>query len=207
MSALNTEGWAGAFDCSVCRRKRLIAAEFSKAQITKHRANDSTPLKCKSCVEAESAKERANAVAAPAPVLAGASEGAPAGSEALHACAACAQDLPESAFTKNAFKKGAGKRRCQKCVEAAEGVTKGEGAAAQEQKMATLKAKVEAAATPAERAAAMSALAAAEAEVVTGLKPVVLGKGGRGGKGGKGKGSGKGEQGGRRSLAALAKGK
>jgi hypothetical protein len=71
--------------------------------------------------------------------------------------------------------------------------------------MATLKAKVESAATPAERAAAMSALAAAEAEVVTGLKPVVLGRGGRGGsgkggKGGKGRSSGK-------SLAALAKGK
>jgi hypothetical protein len=72
--------------------------------------------------------------------------------------------------------------------------------------MAALKAKVDAAATPTERAVAMSALAAAEAEVVTGLKPVVLGKSGRGGKGG-GKSVGKGGKGGGGSLAALAKGK
>lgn len=32
-----TDKWTGSFDCSVCRRKRLVAAEFSKTAIERHR--------------------------------------------------------------------------------------------------------------------------------------------------------------------------
>ena len=86
--------------------------------------------------------------------------------------------------------KGAGKQRCRKCVEAAEAAAAGAGAAKQaaaieEARRALQQAEIGGAA--AVTAAAASRLAALEAEKVTGLKPVVLGRGGRGrGRGGGG---------------------
>ena len=54
--------WAGEFDCHVCRRKRLIAAEFSQNQIKNYRAKgDSYKMKCKVCVSSDAEKERAAA--------------------------------------------------------------------------------------------------------------------------------------------------
>ena len=68
--------------------------------------------------------------------------------------------------------------------------------------------KAEATGSNAEKLKAAAAVCAAEAELVTGIKPKVIGKGrkGPGGRGGKGKGSsGKGAAGGKpRSLASLA---
>ena len=84
--------------------------------------------------------------------------------------------------------KGAGKQRCRECVEAAEQAASGQGAANQaaaieEARRALQQAEIggSAAAT----AGAAARLAALEAQKVTGLKPVVLGRGGRGrGRGG-----------------------
>ena len=57
-------GWAGSFECSgPCRRKRLVAAEFSKKQIEKRQKDEGAPLKCKQCVEAAAAEERQQAAA------------------------------------------------------------------------------------------------------------------------------------------------
>ena len=55
------DSWAVNFDCSVCRRKRLIAAEFSKGMITKHRADPACALKCLNCVTAEASKIKGDA--------------------------------------------------------------------------------------------------------------------------------------------------
>ena len=44
--------WAGDFDCSVCKRKRLTASEFSKQMQEKKRSGQGDALKCKACVEA-----------------------------------------------------------------------------------------------------------------------------------------------------------
>ena len=38
-------GWAGEFACSECRRKRLPAVEFSKAQLVKARKDPETPIR------------------------------------------------------------------------------------------------------------------------------------------------------------------
>ena len=42
--------WAGNFACSSCGRKRLIAVDFSKAQVEKQRKDPSFALYCKQCV-------------------------------------------------------------------------------------------------------------------------------------------------------------
>ena len=51
-------GWAGDYDCSVCRRKRLTASEFSKKMQEKHRADPKAALKCKQCVDKAAQAER-----------------------------------------------------------------------------------------------------------------------------------------------------
>ena len=158
-------GWVGDFDCSVCRRKRLIAAEFSKAQCAKSRTDPSFKMKCLKCVDNASAELK--------PVI-------PA-SNALFVCAGpCAKDLPAESFTKNQLKKKAGKHKCKNCAEAGDALAASASAGAQAQNLSNLKAKAAAAeksGTAMEKARALAAVAAAEAEMVTGLKPVVLGRG------------------------------
>ena len=53
-----TEKWAGDLSCSVCRRKRLTATEFSKKAMEKHRNDPNAPMKCKTCVEAAAQQEQ-----------------------------------------------------------------------------------------------------------------------------------------------------
>ena len=45
--------WSGAYNCSICRRKRLIADEFSKGQIRKLQSRKITAaqMKCKRCTK------------------------------------------------------------------------------------------------------------------------------------------------------------
>ena len=51
--------WAGNFDCSACRRKRLVGAEFSKTQLEKYRKDTTFLLKCKACGrEAQEAEQK-----------------------------------------------------------------------------------------------------------------------------------------------------
>ena len=79
--------------------------------------------------------------------------------------------------------KGPGKQRCLGCVKESEQANLTAGDAALKEKLAAAKAaaaQAEACGTAAEKLAAHSKVAAIEGQMVTGLKPVVLGRGGRG---------------------------
>ena len=201
--------WSGNFDCSgPCKRKRLVGDEFSKKALEKYR-RDGKALKCKQCVAAAEAAER-KAAQDRAEAKAKATEGEGAGAGAAKndgdppvTCASCSKSLPPSSYNRNQLSKPPGKARCRSCVE--EAVAKeAEGVASSK------KERLEKAQKDLEDAkrrgdtqaiiAAESVVAALEAEVVTGLKPVVLGKGrgrggrwssGRGGQGGRGRGRGR----------------
>ena len=204
------DGWAGVFDCSVCRRKRLIGSEFSKKMLEKGRGG--ADITCKACVAEKAEAERVTAAAKRAEKekqssifavagggAAAATEGGGAGvaAEELHECAKCRQQLPAAAFNRTQLRnKGPGKQRCMACVSAA--------AAAEDQaskdkagsKLAELKAaakKADASGNAMQKLKANSALAAAEAELVTGLKPVAGGGRGRG-RGGRGWSRGRGRR-------------
>jgi len=168
--------WAGDFACVECGRKRLTAAAFSKRSIERHRTAN-VPLKCTACVEAAAAKERAaaaaKAAAAPAPADGG-------GGEVV--CSACCKPRPAGDFTRAQLQKGA-KARCGDCVAAAGAAAAAAPSDAWEARYKEAKEaarKAEAVGTAAARLAAASKVAALEGERVTGLKPVVLGRGGRG---------------------------
>ena len=178
-----------------------------KTALEKYR-RDGKALKCKQCVAAAEAAERkaaqdraeAKAKAAGAGAGVGSSAGAAKNDgDAPVTCAACSKSLPPSSYNRNQLSKPPGKARCRSCVE--EAVAKeAEGVASSK------KERLEKAQKDLEDAkrrgdtkaiiAAESVVAALEAEVVTGLKPVVLGRGsGRGGRwssgrGGRGRGRG-----------------
>ena len=214
-------GWAGSFECSgPCGRKRLVAAEFSKKQLERRQKDPAAAVKCKQCVEAAAAEERQQAAArqaqraasgaavgAAATAATVASEaGAPAGdgsvaidvtdgeAPVLHECSSCARRLLGEAFNRTQLSKGAGKMRCRECVEKSEqasaSASSQKNEATIEEARAALQ-KAEISGSAAQTLAASSRLAALEAEKVTGLKPVVLGKRGRG-RGGSWRGRGKG---------------
>lgn len=148
--------WAGDLECSVCRRKRLIANEFSKKMLEKRRAEPQAALKCKQCVEATAAAERG---------------AASSGTGEPQVCAACERTLAASEFTKPQLKKGPGKQRCTTCVEASVASQEATRQASKEAALAEAKRAVDAAGSAAERLAASSKLAALEGELVTGVAP------------------------------------
>lgn len=205
-----TDKWAGNFDCSVCRRKRLVGDEFSKkvrifvvlsrrkrscvlrARIThlshhtfltwqaleRHRKTGG-PLKCKKCVAEVEEKER-KAAAASKPAL--------ASSDETRACAKCKQSLKADAFNKNQWNKGEGKARCRSCVEQSLADEAAQQTQSKSDAIQKAKDDVEAAKKSGNAQAILkteSVLAALEAEKVTGLKPVKMGRG-------RGRGSGRG---------------
>ena len=179
-----TDKWAGNFDCSVCRRKRLVGEEFSKKALDAHRKTGK-PLKCKKCVQELEEKERAAAAAkrAAAPAVAG------GGGETLK-CKACEKNLNASHYNKNQWSKGEGKARCRKCVEQALEDEKKSQETSTATKLQAAKDKVAQAQAGGNAQAILKAeseLAALEAEKVTGLKPVKMSRGG----GGRGRGRGR----------------
>lgn len=189
--------WAGDLECSQCRRKRLTAAEFSKAQLQKRQKEGlDTPVRCKKCVESEAAAERKAA----AERQAARTESTPTSSAGTSSdmteetqCSACSRQLPVASFNRTQLSKGAGKQRCRECVEAAEAeaagsVAKAQDAALEEARKALQQAEISGNAASVLQAS--SKLAALEAQKVTGLKPMVLGRGGRGR--GRSRGGGKG---------------
>ena len=176
-----TEKWAGDLACFVCRRKRLTAVEFSKKAVEKHRVEPAAPMKCKTCVEAAAQQERD--VAATKTAASGAAVPPAVGSSEGHECSSCKTALPATAFSRSNLSKGPGKQRCLGCVTEAEKANLTAGDAALREKLAAAKAaaaKAEASGSVAEKLAAHSKVAAIEGQMVTGLKPVVLGRGGRG---------------------------
>lgn len=175
--------WAGDFDCVACRQKRLTAASFSKRMVERHR-KEGVPLTCKVCVEAAAAAERA-AAAAKSAAAAATPAAVPADGEsaAEPVCSACGTAKPASTFTRAQLQKGPLKQRCSECVAAAEAASSSEADAKWEARCKEAKEaarKAEAVGSVAEKLKAHSTVAAIEAEKVTGLKPVVLGRGGRG---------------------------
>lgn len=152
-AGVRVQNWAGDFECSVCRRKRLPASEFSKKM--QEKKLQGAPVKCKACVEAAAQVEQA----------ASKTQGA--------VCSSCKQTR---SISKQQLRKGPDRQRCSACVERAQ---RDEAQASQDKKEKALKdAKhaVAVAATPAEKLKANAKLAALEGEMVTGLKPKVIGR-------------------------------
>ena len=191
--------WSGQFDCSgPCQRKRLVGDEFSKKGLERHR-KEGKALKCKKCVadaEAEErrvAKERAEKKKSADDSGTANNDGSNEEEISCVTCVACQKSLPTDSFNRNQLSKGEGKSRCRACVEKAvqqEAASSKEG---KEKKLEDAREAVrlaEKSGDVKEKLAAESKLAALEAEVVTGLKPVKLGRGrGRGGRWSGGRGS------------------
>ncbi|GMH61737.1 hypothetical protein TL16_g03323 [Triparma laevis f. inornata] len=100
----------------------------------------------------------------------------------LHECSSCKKNLAAPLFNKNQLRnKGPGKQRCIQCVASA---VSAENAALEKKKddeMDKLRAETRAAGKGGGKSlAAACREAAGEGERVTGLKPIVLGRGGRG---------------------------
>jgi len=168
-----TDKWAGSFDCDVCRRKRLMADEFSKKALERHR-RDGKPLKCKACVQSAEESERAAAAARRTDQSA---------MNETRKCSICQAQKEFCHYNRNQWNKGEGKSKCRLCVEKALADESSKQAQSKEQKLKDTRAKVDIAKASNDKAtilAAESELAALEAELVTGLKPVRMNRGGRG---------------------------
>ena len=181
-----TDKWAGSFDCSVCRRKRLTGDQFSKKALERYRKQGGGPLKCIQCVESAQAAEREAAYSNKKEKKA---EG-----EQKRVCVACQKLMDSSAYNRNQWSKGEGKSRCRACVEKAIQEDASKTKDAKEQKIKQAKEAVEKAKKSRDTKAileAESVLSSLEAEKVTGLKPVRMSRGrGRAGSGG-GRGRGR----------------
>ena len=196
-AATGTMSWASEFNCAgPCGRKRLIAANFSNKMLDKARRDEHAPIRCKECVEAAAAEERAVAAAKQA-AKASVAETLPAapvptdGPNALppppppppteqHVCSACGKTLAAEAFNRTQLAKGVGKQRCRECVEQAEKQAVASSDTQREASLAEARAalkEAEATGSAAQVLKASTTLAALEAQKVTGLKPVVLGRG------------------------------
>ena len=173
--------WAGDFDCSVCRRKRLIASEFSQNQI---KSKPKDQLTCKQCVadrekaerDAAAAKLTAAAAAAALPAAASGASTSPAAADALAPllCSGCSLSFPSSVYNFNQLKKN-DRRKCKSCVDAVVASDVASVASASQSKLEDAKERVrksEAGGNVAEKLAASMALANLEGEAVTGLKPI-----------------------------------
>lgn len=148
-------------------------------------------MKCKECVEKEHAANRA---AASERQL----HQQPAdGEQEKRQCIQCAIELPFSAFNKSQWSKGEGQSRCRDCVERRLADEKAQQTQAREAKLTEARdrvAKAKASGKASELLVAESQLAALEAEMVTGLKPVRLSGRGRGRQGGQRSSSGRGRK-------------
>lgn len=164
-----TDKWAGNYDCSICRRKRLMAEEFSKKAIDRFN-KEGVPLRCKTCLSEQETKERRNAASV-------------AVTNETRECAKCMKVLDSSYFNKNQWNKGEGKSRCKQCVEQAIKEEEEQNRAKKSDSIAKAKEEVEKAkanGNPLAILKAESVLSSVEAEKVTGLKPVRMNRGGRG---------------------------
>ena len=109
-----TDKWAGNFDCSICRRKRLVGSEFSSKALEKYRKSGSA-LKCKKCVSEQETKEREAAAKRRASLE---TSGTGSSCNESYTCASCKKSLPQADFNRNQLAKKE-KARCRKCVEKA----------------------------------------------------------------------------------------
>ena len=205
-----TAKWAGNFDCTVCRRKRLMAEEFSKSSIDKYRKTDGQEaLRCKLCTAKQEQEKRAEANKKAGErtsnvVNKNGDNDNDNDNDDKRTCAGpCHKILSKDSYNRNQWSKPEGKSRCRECVERSVKEEATQQNTEKDGKIEKARKKVEdlklsKKATVREIVAAESELAAVEAEKVTGLKPVRLGGRGRGtrsygrGRGGGGRGSGRG---------------
>ena len=162
--------------------------------VEKQRKDPNFALKCKACVEAKEQEVRAAAAAnakLKAEETAGAAGAAGETADSLHECSACKANLPEAAFNRNQLRnKGPGKQRCQTCVQQTEVEEKEKLKANQTAGLNEARQnarRAEAVGTVGQKLVAASLLSAQEAHHVTGLKPMVLGRGRAGGRRGRGR--------------------
>jgi hypothetical protein len=179
----------------------LIPHRFcSQPQAIEKYRKQGGPLKCRQCVQDAEAKERAEASArrkAAEPSAATAPPASP--QEGDRECAGCGSRLGADAFNRNQWSKGPGKSRCRACVDRAAAeqadLLKESRLRALDDAREAARAARESGGSAAAVLRAESALAALEAERVTGLRPQRLGGRGRGGRGGGGRGRAQGRGG------------
>lgn len=174
-----TDKWAGNFDCSVCRRKRLVGAEFSKKALEKYRKTGGA-LKCKTCTAAQEEKERLAAAAKKATASTTSDTISANANDPPVTCAKCKKSLPPTDFNRNQIAKKE-KARCRKCVEEAIQLEESSIKSSKEAKLQEILKKIqemEKKGDIAGRVRYESELSALEAEHVTGLKPVKMGNAG-----------------------------
>ena len=183
-----TSKWAGNFDCTVCRRKRLMAEEFSKSSLDKYRKTGQA-LRCKECTAQQEKEKRALAREKTGDRTSSAvgTTNADAGNDdEKRICAGpCHRNLSKDSYNRNQWSKPEGKSRCRECVEKSIQEESMQQKNNQDDKIEKARKKIQdlklsKTATAQEIVAAESELAAIEAEKVTGLKPIKLGGRGRG---------------------------
>lgn len=200
-----TSKWAGNFDCVVCRRKRLMADEFSKSSLDKHRKTGQA-LRCKRCTAKEEQQKRALAKAKGSG-SGGTDDNGDDKNEKKTCAGSCQKLLSKDSYNRNQWSKPEGKSRCRECVERSIREEAAQQTSAKGGKLEKARKKVEdlkssKAATAQQILAAESELAAVEAEKVTGLAPVRLGGRGRGTRSyGRGRGRGSATRGSGRGIS------
>jgi hypothetical protein len=156
------------------------------------------PLKCKQCVQLAEEEERKQAAAKRA--AAGNTPNDQDGE--TRTCAGCNKPLEFACYNKNQWNKGEGKSKCRACVEKAVAEEAKQQASSKQAKLQAARekaAQANAKGNVADILKAESELSALEAEQVTGLKPVKMGRGGGGrgrgrSSGGSGRGGGRGRK-------------
>jgi hypothetical protein len=175
--------YAGDFECVVCRCKRLTAASFSKTMVEKRRKNPAALIKCVDCVMKLAADEaRAAAVKAAAPCSDPTTETDTTISDegvAMKECSSCHLSLSIASFSGKQRRKGDEVARCLTCVAAAESEELQAGRARKSQALheAQERANLGESTSAIDRVRAAADECAAEAEFITGLKPILLGRG------------------------------
>ena len=130
-----------------------------------------TPLKCKQCTSAQEAKERQEAAA-----KSSASTNKTIAGPII--CASCKQSLPGSDYNRNQLAKKNG--RCRACVEKSLLEEENSSKMSKQKLLDDVRQKVKEAESKGdvkEKLKYESQLSALEAEHVTGLKPIVMGRG------------------------------
>jgi hypothetical protein len=193
-----TSRWAGNFDCTVCRRKRLMADEFSKSSLDKHRKTGQA-LQCKPCVAKQEQEKRMEAARNKDNSNNNDNNNDDDDdNNEKRTCALCNQLLSKDSYNRNQWSKPEGKSRCRSCVEKSIKEDENQQLNNKDGKIDDARKKLEElklskTATAREIVAAESVVAAFEAEKVTGLKPIRMGGRGRGrGRGGSKRSSGRG---------------
>ena len=148
-------------------------------------------MHCKQCLQEREAKERAVALARRQ--AQGKDDDGNDSNNARVKCASCKLDLSSDSFNRNQLSKKE-KARCRACVEKALKLESENLQTSKQQKIDAAKKKLKDAeqkGNALEISVAASELAALEAEHVTGLKPMVLGRGSGRRRGGRGAGRGR----------------